>query len=43
MNDWVNMVKLFVAVAKAGHAYEPGHAALQRKIEKRFDALKQFL
>jgi endoglucanase len=43
VSDWQNMVKLFVAVAKAGHTYEPGHAALKQRIEKRFEKLKKLL
>jgi endoglucanase len=43
VSDWQNMVKLFIAVAKAGHTYEPGHAALKQRIEKRFDKLKRLL
>ena len=36
LRDWENMVKLFVAVARNGHTYEPGHAALRERVEKRF-------
>ncbi len=43
VNDWKNMVKLFVAIAKSGHEYKPGHVALKAKIEKRFKTLKKFL
>ena len=43
VNDWKNMVKLFVAIAKSGHDYKPGHAALKTKLEKRFEGLKQLL
>jgi putative aminopeptidase FrvX len=43
ITDWQNMVKLFVAVAKAGHEYEPGHQLLKRKLEKRFAGLERFL
>ena len=41
--DWRNMVKLFVQVAKNGHAYEEGHAELKARVEKRFAKLKRFL
>jgi len=41
--DWNNMVKLFVQVAKAGHEFEPGHAALKERVEKRFEKLKHLL
>jgi hypothetical protein len=37
------MVKLFVQVAKNGHAFEPGHAALKERVEKRFNKLKHLL
>ena len=43
VNDWENMVKLFVAVAKTGHEYEPGHAMLKGKLEKRFRTLEKIL
>ena len=43
VNDWKNMVKLFVAVAKAGQDYEPGHRVLKVKLEKRFALLKRHL
>ena len=40
VNDWQNMVKLFVAIAKSGHTYEPGLQQLKDKIEKRFEMLR---
>lgn len=43
VNDWQNMVKLFIAVAIAGHEYEPGLVPLKIKLEKRFNALKKLL
>ena len=43
VQDWKNMVKLFVELAKNGHLFEPGHKELRRKIEKRFDEVKEFL
>jgi len=42
-NDWLSMVKLFVAIARNGHLFEPGHGALKARVEKRFQTLKQFL
>jgi endoglucanase len=41
--DWNNMVKLFVQVARSGHRFQPGHKALRRRIEKRFNKLKRLL
>jgi putative aminopeptidase FrvX len=41
--DWRNMVKLFVEVARRGHTYEPGHALLKERVEKRFEKLKHLL
>jgi endoglucanase len=43
VSDWENMVKLFLAVARGGHEYEPGHKLLREKIEKRYEGLKKFL
>jgi endoglucanase len=43
LSDWDNMVKLFVAVARNGHTFEPGHKALKQRVEKRFDKLKHLL
>jgi endoglucanase len=43
VSDWRNMVKLFVALAKTGHTYAPGHALLKSKLEKRFNGLKKYL
>jgi endoglucanase len=43
LNDWRNMVKLFVQVARNGHTFEPGHKALKQRIEKRFAKLKKLL
>jgi len=43
VNDWKNMVKLFVRVAEHGHTYEPGHAALKKRLEKRFGKWKRRL
>jgi endoglucanase len=41
--DWDNMVKLFVRVARNGHEFAPGHAALKARVEKRFEKLKHLL
>src|SRR4051812_20618718 len=43
VNDWNNMVKLFVHVARSGHEFEPGHKALRERVEKRFEKLKGLL
>jgi putative aminopeptidase FrvX len=43
VNDWRNMVKLFVQVARSAHQFEPGHKALRQRIEKRFEKLKRLL
>ncbi|HEX8914582.1 MAG TPA: M20/M25/M40 family metallo-hydrolase, partial [Humisphaera sp.] len=43
LNDWASMVKLFVRVAREGHAHEPGMRALKDRVEKRFAALKHLL
>lgn len=43
LNDWRNMVKLFIAVARTGHEYAPGHAQLKQRIEKRFDKWRHLL
>jgi endoglucanase len=42
LNDWKNMVKLFIAVAQAGHTFEPGHAILKKKLEARFEKLRKY-
>jgi endoglucanase len=36
LNDWRSMVKLFVAVARAGHTFDPSNPQLRERIEKRF-------
>jgi endoglucanase len=36
VNDWKNMVKLFVYVARNAHKYEPGFIALKKRVESRF-------
>ena len=43
VGDWNDMVKLFVQVARNGHEFRPGHAALKERLEKRFDKLKPLL
>jgi len=43
LEDWKNMVKLFVHLARTGHEYEPGHGLLKERIEKRFERLKPLL
>ena len=43
LNDWRNMVKLFLQVARNGHTFEPGHKALRARVEKRFGKLKHLL
>ena len=37
------MVELFLAIARQGHRYEPGHKLLKKRIEKRFDKWKPLL
>jgi endoglucanase len=41
--DWENMVKLFVRLAREGHAYEPGFKPLKERIGKRYEKLKGLL
>jgi putative aminopeptidase FrvX len=41
--DWTNMVKLFLAVARAGHAYTGDNLVLRTRIEKRFENLRHLL
>jgi endoglucanase len=43
LNDWRNMVKLFVQVARNGHTFELGHKPLRQRIEKRYAKLKPLL
>jgi endoglucanase len=43
VDDWRNMVKLFLAVARAGHQFEPGHGVLRQRVEKRFATLEPLL
>jgi putative aminopeptidase FrvX len=41
--DWRNMVKLFVRLAEHGHEFKPGHAALRKRVLKRFRKLQHLL
>lgn len=43
LDDWENMVRLFVAIARAGHTYREGHKALRQRLEKRFRGLRKLL
>jgi len=43
LGDWMNMVKLFVAVARAGHNYTGDNTSLRARIEKRFESLRHLL
>jgi endoglucanase len=43
VNDWKNMVKLFVQVARTGHTFDPSNTPLRERIEKRFNRLRKFL
>ncbi|HEX8524253.1 MAG TPA: M20/M25/M40 family metallo-hydrolase [Tepidisphaeraceae bacterium] len=43
IDDWQNMVKLFVALAREGHTFEEGNQPLKDRVEKRFEKLKRFL
>ena len=43
VKDWLDMVDLFLAIAKTGHTYEPGHKALKARLIKRFDSRKHLL
>lgn len=43
LSDWRNMTRLFVHLARGGHAFRPGHRPLRQRIEKRYNRLKQFL
>lgn len=43
LNDWKSMLKLFVHLARTAHEYEPGHALLKQRVEKRFNKLKHLL
>lgn len=43
VNDWKNMVKLFVALAGAAHTFKPGHGQLRSRLNQRFETLKGLL
>lgn len=43
VNDWTNMIKLFVQVAQNAHDYKPGHALLRSRLEKRFGRYRSLL
>lgn len=43
LNDWRNMVKLFIRIAEQSHEYQPGHRDLKQKIAERFERLKHLL
>jgi len=43
VGDWMNMVKLFLAVARAGHTYTGDNTSLRTRIEKRFQNLRHLL
>jgi putative aminopeptidase FrvX len=43
VGDWTNMVKLFLAVARAGHTYTGDNTALRNRIEQRFENLRHLL
>jgi endoglucanase len=43
VNDWNNMVKLFVQLAKKSHEFETGMRTLKRRLEKRFAMLRKLL
>ncbi len=43
IRDWQNMVKLFIAIAKNGHAFETGMKQLKERLTKRFSQFKQLL
>lgn len=43
VNDWRQMVRLFVRIARRGHEYEPGHRALREILERRFAGSRHLL
>ncbi|MDP9175894.1 MAG: hypothetical protein M3O30_18810 [Planctomycetota bacterium] len=43
VQDWKNMVKLFVRLARKGHEYKPGHAALKKRILQRYNRIRHLL
>lgn len=43
LNDWTNMVKLFVRLAGHVHDFKPGFTTLKKRIEKRFNQQRKLL
>jgi endoglucanase len=43
LGDWESMVKLFIALAKNGHSYQPGHTELKQRLVKRFEKFRPML
>lgn len=43
LNDWTNMVKLFVRLAGHVHEFEPGFVPLKKKLMKRFQKFEKLL
>ena len=43
VNDWKNMVTLFVRLAQHVHQFDPQHRALKKRIEKRFRMRRSLL
>lgn len=43
VEDWQNMLKLFLAVARSGHEFVPGHKVLRERLLKRFEKLEHLL
>jgi len=41
--DWDNMVKLFIAVARTGHTYTPGHVVVRKRILDRYKKMETLL
>jgi hypothetical protein len=41
--DWWSMVRLFLAVARAGHRYDGDLTPLRKRIESRFHRLRRHL
>lgn len=43
VDDWRNMVRLFVAAARNAHTFDGTHAPLKAKLMKRFEANRRYL
>jgi endoglucanase len=43
VGDWTSMVKLFVRVARRGHAFDPSNGALRRRVTARYRRLRRLL